>query len=130
MRVLLSATALLLVKTASADGDGAFVPDNCGDETCLVEQVLEGDCSNGVVCDKGSECHFAYKGYVNSTEGEMLDQKSEEDNWWVKIGIGNLLPGMDAGYEGMCPGEIRKVTMAPVFHWDGHAAMKTPPVAK
>merc|ERR1712072_1368472 len=60
----------------------------------------------------------------------MLDQKSEEDNWWVKIGIGNLLPGMDAGYVGMCPGEIRKVTMPPDFHWDGHDTMKTPPVAK
>lgn len=110
----------------AADAEG-HVPDNCGDDDCKVEQLEEGDCSEGV-CEKGKQCAFAYTGWANSTEGQKLDEKTAAEPMVTSVGVGNLLPGMDNGYVGMCVGEKRRVTMPPKFHWKGHPNLKMPPM--
>ena len=91
----------------------------------LPEGVLYRDvrAGEGVVVGPGDSVEIRYRGWLPN--GTLVDSAAIG----VRIGAGDVLPGLDAGLPGMKVGGVRKLVLSPGLGFGGEGAYGIPPAS-
>jgi FKBP-type peptidyl-prolyl cis-trans isomerase len=109
------------VSTPCTQGDVATVAGGL--------KIQDTKCGEGPVAERGSAIEIKYVGKL--ANGKLLDSTAKHGGKPVeiRIGVGMVLPGWDAGIPGMRVGGVRKLTIPPALAYGASGSGPVPPNA-